>query len=359
MTSFSNIRQNDFVLKGTGNNVNIRARCPDTLRQDLFVKRVACQSVSLTTNSIPRFIPELASEARKAYTNGATSITWDNLGTNNFQVISNTDYFVNVRNLSNTACYTSTVFWSNVNNIDQPPFYVPDDQSIYYLPYYYCYDITLFYEMVEEAANVGLAQALGVIVDSLPHKVTLIYDAESSTVNFSVPLLNAAEWNFEFSPSLAKLMGMATTNVNYGTYVTKQLKWSLLLTTINSATYVNASAKLQQNMLPFDRYVVASDLPVTPVEFSVSTDPLVSSPFEIQALTMWRDTEMSLQSGKTITISFDNILERQKTFEDATYGNSQIQFRLMLRSSRNQVWIEWILPIGEKLELTLNTYRLF
>ena len=354
--NFANITTSDFVLKGTGNNVHLKAITPNALKKDLMVKRLLCQSVYLTTGSIPRFIPLLATAARHAYNAGASVTNWDNLGTNSLQVISNTDYFFNIRKPDNTECYTSTIFWANVNNIAQPPAYLPDENSIYYIPYYYCYDITQFFDMMADTLNVGFVQATG---GALANPCTVLYDASTNTVNISIPKTLSDGWNVEMSPSLTALMGMATTNVNFGTYITNQIKWSPLLISINGVDYVNASAKLQPNLFPFDRYVVASDLPVTPVGFHVSTDPVIGGGFSEQVLFMWREGEVEIQSGVPINMVNDNMFEKQKTFEEDTYSASQIEFKLLLRSKKNQNWIEWVLPVGEKLEITLNTVRLF
>ena len=352
---FANDSTQEYVLKGNGNSVHIKCNTPNCLKKDLQIKRLACQSVYLSTRSIPRFIPTLATEARKAYDSGATVTKWDNIGVNPYTNISNTDYFVNIRTPNNTACYTSTLFWTNVNNINQPPFYVPDANSIYYLPYYYCYNVAQFFDMIAQTINVGITQATG----GLSNPATVIYDASSNTVNMSIPLIIATSHDIELSPSLQELLGFETSDVNYGSYITKKLIFSQIIVSINGVDYLNVSAKLQEDLFPFDKYVISSNLPVTPIDFYSSSDPSVGGGSQIPVLFMWRESEMQIQSGKPISIINNNMMERQKTFEDDTFGNNQIEFKLMLRSKKNQNWVEWVLPIGETMEIVLNTYRLF
>lgn len=355
--NFANITTSDFVLKGTGQNVHIKAKTPQCLKKDLMCKRLLCQSVHVTTNSIPRFIPTLATEARYAYQNGATVTAWDNIGVANpLERVTNTDYFVNIRSLDNTECYTSELFWNNMNNVEQPPYYVPDNTDVFYIPYYYCYDIINFLDIIANALNIGFVQATGA---PLTYNCAVLFDAETNTVSINVPTNLGNAWNIELGPSLADLLGMATTNINLGTFVTKQIKWSPLLVDINGVAYLSVSAKLQPNFFPFDRYVISSSLPVTPVTFHVSTDPIEGGALQQNVVFMWRPNDMQIQSGYPITITNDNMFEKQKTFEQDTFTDIQIEFKLLVRIKKNQNWIEWVIPDGEQMEITLNTVRLF
>lgn len=348
--NFANIKQSEISLTGNGSNSRISVRTPEELKTDLMVKRLALQSLELSTKSIPRFIPVLATQASRDYIAGATTNT-----SNSGSAFTNlTDYFINIRAKDNSVCQTSFVYWTNINNTTIP--YFPDARSIFYEPYYYCYDFTDFLEMVQHAINVGLLAITGLPVST---PATFVYDAESNTFNLSVSTAYETAYYFEFSPELQNVFGFATSQVNLGTFITFRLKWGPMLVDINGVDYVNISTKPKNSIFPFDLYVIQSDLPLTPVSFISSTDPVNSYVLQSPIVYMFRDKDLHIHSGNDIVLTNNNILERQKTFEQNTFGDPTCSFRLILRTKKYQEFIEWVLPVGEKLSFTLNTYRLF
>jgi uncharacterized protein YdiU (UPF0061 family) len=64
--------------------------------------------------------------------------------------------------------------------------------------------------------------------------------------------------------------------------------------------------------------------------------------------------------GVDVSVSDENtnMIERARTFMQEKHTDSMLSFRILLRSKATKNFIEWALPPGEKIELTLNTYNL-
>jgi hypothetical protein len=351
--NYANLQQAEITLDGKGRN-ELSCPVPSWLLQHLIPKRIAVQDFYMTMGSIPKFIPRIATAETIAYGLGNAGATGSNESNSSMVPINQTDYFINCRDSTNTNCFTAYIEWTNPNDAQTPiGQYTQADCEI--SPYFLCFNLMNFVSMIQTALNLAVTNIVG---GPLSSPCAFTYDVESDTFNISIPQTYDA-YSIELSPSLKRLFNFETTLVRLGTIYTHKIIWSPILISINDVDCVNSACKGSTSLFPYDRLILTTNLPITPTTFlDNSMTNFSQASDDLNVLFMLRRFDERIGVDVSVSDENTNMIERARTFIQEKHTDSMLSFRILLRSKATKNFIEWALPPGEKIELTLNTYNL-
>lgn len=345
MSNLVNMKQTVLSLYGNGTPV-MACELPSCFADELNSKAVSVQQMYMTNTSIPIFVPELISETTASYSPGAT--TSHVLG--NTGGLNRLDYFFVFRKYDdNSAATACIVNWAPSNpNAMTPPAFIPDENSVFTTPYFHCFDFTQFLMMCNEAVTAAIND-----VTPLADYIVFSLDESSQTFNLSIPSsLSSSEYQLEMSPKLAKLFPFNSTKTNYGTFA---IRWSNLLQEVNGIEYYNACAPIYDTIFPFDSILLSTDLPLFPIEFI--SNRASAYPLQKSVMFQFRKINAGLNIYDHFIASNDYMLDKAHRFTQNNPANGRrMSITLILRTRKNENYLEWNFPSDSKLELVLNTY---
>jgi hypothetical protein len=341
---YMNLKQTVLTLEGS-NSPTVYSEIPAVLNNNLRTKAVGISNMYLSNTNIPIFIPKLATPGTMNFTPGAaTNTILNNTDTQNVL-----DYFVVIRNQNNTQAVMNYINWGPMNkDAMTPPPFVPDVNSIFTCPYYYCFDFMKFLNIVNGSIQQAIFQ-----LTSTGEQTFLIYDAESNTFNLAVPSGLQLQISIEFSDSLLELLPFSTTRTPYRT---NKIDWSQMEITVNGDTYSNATAPLYDTIFPFDLVLLHTNMPLVPIEFISNRQS--AYPLNRPVVFMFRKQNPGLSIYNAFVAANDYLFDKVHQFTQDQPDSSKMNLTLILRTRQNKNYIEWPIPYGSTLELVLNTYRL-
>ncbi|MET0570939.1 MAG: hypothetical protein ABWZ79_05900 [Pedobacter agri] len=291
MTEFRDV-YNYFLRNTTNTQTQARFKIakPDMIMNNLDGKKMRIQKFYLNNTGVPLFIPNRVTNT--SYFNVTTDATatqylFDTFTSNSLE------YYIILRDQANTNA--TVVFLQQPTNINfgatQPSTPILDDNLYYQNRYYYYYDFTHFLQVIVDSFNAAFAvnpAAAGNPVEPI------LWQNKSGY--FQLFVRNEADWYFEFSESLIRLLPFKNIQIANGIY---RLVFSDTPATINGNTYNEVDADMYDTIFPFAQLIFRSeDSNLNPVNFvdeGVLTSNLSGGIFEKSILTY--DIETNNPSG--------------------------------------------------------------
>lgn len=333
-------------LEGTGSDI-LSCPLPPIFRDSmLFRLKLGVSTMYLNNGNIPIFIPELITLPTLTYATTATS----EVRIGDDWTVESLDYFIVLRNNDNSQAVVSFVQHSQSNGLIPPPSSIVGAESVYTTEYYYYFEFMDFvnsvYDAIAAAFNNKSLSTTG---------LSIIYDAESQTMNFSYASAIASAWAVEFSPKLHQLFAFQSRLTPYGTYRPLYPKLTL---SIESVECVNTSAEIRDTIFPFDLFLINTNLPIQPTQI-MSNRTGTNNRFTLQDPVMF--TFRKLTPGLNIGSAFvaanptqDSLLH---SFTQRTVGRNMLSIKLILRTRRDKFYLPWSIPIGANVEFDLNVFE--
>ena len=346
---------------------NLQCVVPPELQQNLYGKRVGIEELQLDTSQIPRFIPQVALTKNVYsvvnYRGGATTTNTQipSAGGTNMN-IDCLNYFINYRKKDNTECYTSFVMWTDPNNLPAPRVGLVDEISVYSMPYFFCYNFMDFLTMVQKSINVAIETVLNNPIPAGQESM-FKYDASTKTYQLSVENNYVLDWDIEFSASLYELFRFQSVQVNVGyqdfvdnaPVTTYRIVWNDRFF-VDETLYYNATCEVKNTILPFDLFMLTTNLPIQPTTFINSVDTNIDQATSFQILHKWRIHGNALEMQEYLNVRPENLVNRLKTLVSNSIGSQTLKFQLIVRTRREHEYIQWQVPLNEQLQISLATF---
>lgn len=386
--NFGTLNRENITLHSDGRKSSMTVSTPISLLENLKVKRMAVKQMTIDIKSFPQFIPELSITDELLNYNAGAIATNLSIGqpTGNFDSIvlgAYLGYFVTVRDLNGLRSATVYVQYLNPNNIPVivPPLNMMNapvkdimnylNQQRYYNPYYFMYNYLDFLQYVASAIDKGY-NALNVGAElTAGQKTYCTYDQANKTYSLSVSA-QLSNYVVEFSSSLHNLLKFNAQLINNtGTFFKTdnpgvkyfsnvyRLIFNPLQVYIDNNLYLNVSAKVINNIFPFDTFILeCPTLPLNQMYFRSSKDILQSFSMRFNAVKVWKKKINILEMDQNL---YDETLDAPDDAVGFT-GNQQIssflEFKLFAKSKEGN-YLEWTFPEGEAIEFILNIYNVY
>jgi hypothetical protein len=336
------------VMTLQGNNTpDIVCDLPVALKTNLTQKALGVGTMTMNNSNIPVFIPELMSEETNNYDCGTTGTSTYIGKTGGINAL---DYFLVFRRADNSEAVMAVVQW-----IPQPsqkvPFSVPDENSVFTTPYYYCFDFMNFLGMITSQLN----NAILVYEPSTISSLNL--DSETNTYNLYIQdnISMLMDYQLEFSPKLKELLPFETVEVNLGSSKTYRVNWNTFTMSINNVKYWNASAPMY-DVFPFDLILMNCNLPMIPIEFV--SNVASAYPLQKEVFFMFEKAEPGINIYNKFRLVNDYLYDKLHRFTQDKPATNKFKTILILRTKKNKNYLEWNYPSTSEITLSLSVFEL-
>lgn len=369
------LKSQTINLISDGNSRGLRNPRPVYLLGNLIKKRVGIPHINIKTNSIPKFVPEIAPPEASTITTNATTT---NLKYNNF-VFPNlfapecTNYQITIRNKDG-----STAALGFVKFVSQTGDPAPNSggnfnvfsNSIIEKPYFYLYDFTSFLKMVADSMD----ETIKLLETGTIPPVSFYYDNPSKSYELYIPKVITDKYHIEFNEELHTLFDFSSSTeqinkIQIGSVEYYQKTQRLIIPpveySIDTNMYYKTTTNENNEMFPFDYFILHSpEIPVMSHPFTNSNDTNNVYNKEYNSLYVWSKKQFNaitlpknyFVETKELGFKLTSFNPEQQT--SSQYDRNYVDFYLTLKT-KNGRFIDWLFPEGECINFQLNLYDIY
>lgn len=385
--NLGNLSKENLTLYSDGKNASMKITTPISLIENLRTKRIGIKQLTIDSSSFPQFIPEVQTKPEQQNYNPRGTITanvigtyagadWDSIILGRYLA-----YFVVLRTKNNEHSCASFLQYQNPN--DFPQLNQPSnfgsltsleigkyiDEQRYKNPYYWMFNFTDFLNYISKAID----DAFNNLEPANPQPSTIcLYDQANKTFHLSIAKYIYDNYYLEFSPELFKLLKFNATTINdVGTYTippnptinyfakTYRIQFNPIETFLNSDVYFSTVARAQNNIFPFDTFILESvSLPVKKTYFRSSKDESRTFTANFNVVKLWKKKINILEMNQNIYSENEDITDDSTNMTFDNNFNNFIDFKLIAKGTNGE-FVEWVFPEGESIEMIMYIYDIY